>query len=155
MSYLQKSLSKNEELKAAFPLNYVYFFIPGVIFSLFLTSLVLVGYKVIEDNISPYLFIIPGLLFLVFLYQYLNLKSIEYGATSQRVIAKKGLFVIKTEEMFNHSIETIEIEQNLLGRIFNYGKIILTGKGNSTIILDGISNPIEAKKAIESSEFIG
>ena len=59
-------------------------------------------------------------------------------------------FVLASDEMKIASIETVEINQGVFGRIFGYGDVKVTGKGISDVIFSKIDDPIEVKKAIES-----
>ena len=47
-------------------------------------------------------------------------------------------------------IETVEVRQGIFGRIFGFGSVLVTGTGNSSVVLKGVSNPISVKKEIDS-----
>jgi uncharacterized membrane protein YdbT with pleckstrin-like domain len=74
---------------------------------------------------------------------------LEQGVTNKRVILKKGIISRKTEEMKLKSIETFEINQGILGRIFGFATIKITGRGISDLMFKGIDDPMSVKK-IES-----
>jgi hypothetical protein len=42
-------------------------------------------------------------------------------------------------------IESLRVEQSFLGRIFNYGSILVSGAGNPQAPILGISDPIRFK----------
>ena len=48
------------------------------------------------------------------------------------------------------SIETVEIDQGIGGRMFGYGTIKITGRGISDVIFKGIDDPMSVKRQIES-----
>jgi hypothetical protein len=77
------------------------------------------------------------------------IKFLEQGVTNKRVILKKGIISRKTEEMKLKSIETFEINQGILGRIFGFATIKITGRGISDLMFKGIDDPMSVKK-IES-----
>jgi uncharacterized membrane protein YdbT with pleckstrin-like domain len=91
-----------------------------------------------------------GLTWLVALYEYLRLKSIEQGVTNKRVILKMGIVSRKTEEMKLGSIETVEINQGFWGRVFGFGTVKVTGRGISNVVYKGIDDPMAVKRQIES-----
>src|SRR5687767_6458961 len=91
-----------------------------------------------------------GLTWLVAFYQFLRLKFTEQGVTNKRVILKKGIISRSTEEMKLMSIETVEINQSLWGRIFGFGTVKVTGKGISDVVYKGIDDPMAVKRQIES-----
>lgn len=82
---------------------------------------------------------------------YIKLISTEQAITDKRIIVKTGLISRKTEEMILSKIETVEIEQTILGRIFGFGTIKITGVGNSVLFFKDIDNPLEIKKIIEQT----
>jgi uncharacterized membrane protein YdbT with pleckstrin-like domain len=91
-----------------------------------------------------------GITWLLALYEFLKLKFLEQGVTNKRVILKKGIIGRKTEEMKLTSIETVEINQGVLGRIFGFGTVRITGRGISDFIFKGIDDPLAVKRQIES-----
>lgn len=91
-----------------------------------------------------------GLTWLIALYEYFRLRSIEQGVTNKRVILKKGIISRHTEEMKLSSIETVEIEQGIWGRMFGYGTVKLTGRGISDVKFRNIDDPMRVKRDIES-----
>ncbi len=130
MSYIEDSLSNNEEIKEIFNLHW-FAKIPMILWLLLA---------------------IPtfGITLIFAIYEYFRLKNIEQGVTSKRVILKTGIISRKTEEMKVDSIETIEINQSILGRIFGFGTVELTGRGESDLNFKNIDEPLKVKKAIEN-----
>ena len=53
----------------------------------------------------------------------------ELVVTSKRVIHKTGLISRKTIELNHSKVESYYVEQSILGRIFDYGTIIIHGTG--------------------------
>lgn len=70
----------------------------------------------------------------------------ELAITNKRVIAKFGLIRRDTIEMNITKIESIQIEQGVLGRIFNYGSIVIAGAGDPKAPILGISDPLKFRK---------
>lgn len=90
-----------------------------------------------------------GLTWLLAIYEYFRLRSIEQGVTNKRVILKTGIISRNTEEMKLTSIETVEIEQSVWGRMFGYGTVKLTGRGISDVTFKNIDDPMAVKREIE------
>ena len=130
MGYIQDSLSDGEEVRALFKLHWV-------------AKIWLIIWIVLA---------IPsfGITLLLALWEWLKLRSIEQGVTNKRVILKKGIISRKTEEMKVSSIETVEIIQGVIGRIFDYGNIKVTGRGLSDLLFIKINDPMDVKRKIES-----
>jgi uncharacterized membrane protein YdbT with pleckstrin-like domain len=72
----------------------------------------------------------------------------EVGVTDRRVIYKHGVISRRTAEMNMDKIETVQVDQSLLGRILDYGAITIKGSGASIETLRYISEPIALRSAI-------
>lgn len=125
MSYIEESLSAGEKVEGLFRLHW-FAWVPVVLWALLVITL-------------PVAF-----------YVFLQLKFTELGVTNKRVILKRGIIGRKTEEMKIASIETVEIDQGVLGRIFGYGTVKITGRGISDLVFRGIDDPMQVKRQIES-----
>lgn len=134
MSYINDSLSNEEEVRNLFKLHWS----SKILLCLWL------------------LLAIPtlGITLLLALYEWLRLRSIEQGVTNKRVIQKRGIISRKSEEMKISSIETVEIIQSVFGRMLNYGTIKVTGRGLSDIIFTNIADPMDVKRKIESVKVV-
>jgi uncharacterized membrane protein YdbT with pleckstrin-like domain len=66
------------------------------------------------------------------------------------VIYKTGIISRKSEEMKLTSIETVEIDQGIFGRILGYGNIKVSGQGASDVVFRVVKDPMAVKRAIES-----
>lgn len=71
----------------------------------------------------------------------------ELAITNKRVIAKFGLISRDTIEINIHKIESIQVKQGILGRIFNFGSIVVSGAGNPQAPVPGISSPLVFRRA--------
>jgi len=91
-----------------------------------------------------------GITLILALFEFLRLRSIEQGVTNKRVIYKKGIISRKSEEMKLNSIETVEIDQGIAGRIFGFGDVTVTGRGLSNVVFKSVDDPMAVKRKIES-----
>ena len=130
MSYIEESLSAGEQIIGFFRLHWVSW-------SWMVLWIVLA---------IPTL----GITLILALYEYLRLRSIEQGVTNKRVIYKKGIVSRNSEEMKLNSIETVEIHQGILGRIFGFGDVTVTGRGLSNVVFKTVDDPMAVKRKIES-----
>ncbi len=69
----------------------------------------------------------------------------ELAITNKRVVAKFGLIRRSTIEMNIPKIESVRVKQSFLGRIFNFGTILVSGAGNPQAPIIGISDPLKFK----------
>lgn len=75
--------------------------------------------------------------------------SSEYGITNQRVLMKVGLISRSSLEVFFQRLESIQIEQTFVGRILNYGTVIICGTGGSKDPFYFIPNPLEFRRQVQ------
>ena len=71
----------------------------------------------------------------------------ELAFTNKRVIAKFGIISQKAIELNIKKVESIQVSQSILGRVFNYGDLIISGVGISQVPIPGISNPMAFRRA--------
>jgi uncharacterized membrane protein YdbT with pleckstrin-like domain len=86
-----------------------------------------------------------GLIFLVI--AYIRYKSVELAVTTKRLIVKHGFVRRHTVEINLNRVESIQVEQGLLGRLFDFGTLIVSGTGTSHAPLTGIAEPMGFRKA--------
>jgi uncharacterized membrane protein YdbT with pleckstrin-like domain len=79
----------------------------------------------------------------------LESKSDEYAVTNKRVIIKVGIFSRKTLEMNLSKIESIGVDQGILGKILGYGSIRITGTGATKETFYKVGSPMELKRAVD------
>lgn len=83
----------------------------------------------------------------VWLLVYLQYISTELAFTNKRVIAKFGFISRQTVELNLLKVESLQVTQGVLGRIFNFGTLIVSGAGNPQAPIPGISNPMAFRRA--------
>jgi len=76
--------------------------------------------------------------------------SSEYAITNQRVLIKTGLIRRKSLEMFLPKIESIYVDQSMIGRIFNFGTIIINGIGGNKDVFNYIPNPLGFRRQVQN-----
>src|SRR4030095_14298297 len=77
--------------------------------------------------------------------------STELAVTNRRVIAKFGLIARSTVEMNLAKIESIRVEQTVMGRLFGFGSISVTGTGATMDPIHFIADPIAFRQAIQKA----
>ena len=92
-----------------------------------------------------------GIALFAALYEWLRLRAIEQGVTNRRVVRKTGIVSRETAELRLASIETIDLHQSTWGRMLGFGDVVLTGRGESSMVFARLAAPLEAKRAIENA----
>lgn len=78
---------------------------------------------------------------------YVRFKSVELALTNKRVIVKHGFIRRQTVEMNLNKVESIQVQQGVLGRLFDFGTLVVAGTGASHAPLAGIADPMGFRKA--------
>ena len=91
-----------------------------------------------------------GLVLLI--WAYIRYKTTELAITNKRVIAKFGFISRRTIELNINKVESIQVDQHVLGRMFNYGSLIISGAGNPQAPIPGISNPLQFRRAFMEAQ---
>jgi uncharacterized membrane protein YdbT with pleckstrin-like domain len=68
--------------------------------------------------------------------------STEFAITDHRVIYKTGLLRRHTLEMNRAKVESVDVDQSLLGRVLGYGTIVVRGTGGSLEPIGNIADPL-------------
>jgi len=79
----------------------------------------------------------------------------EIAVTNRRVIYKRGFISRETAEMHTDKIVSVKVNQSILGRILNYGKVDIVGPGSGEgaeeslgTIAEPIAAPLELRNHI-------
>lgn len=91
-----------------------------------------------------------GLIF--WLVAFIRYKTTELAFTNKRVIAKFGFISRQTVELNISKVESIQVNQGILGRIFNFGTLVISGAGNPQAPIAGISEPMAFRRAFMESQ---
>src|SRR5580692_6968251 len=127
MSYVDKSLIPGEEVAFRTRLHVVIFVVPLLLLAIAILIAIVWG-----------------------LAKYIDYATSEFAVTNKRVIIKVGVLRRRTVEMLNSKVEAVAVNQGILGRILGYGNIIVTGTGGTNEAFNGISSPLEFRRAVQA-----
>lgn len=150
MSYVDKILQPDEKvlLKAQIHwliylpaiLTLLIFGCGGLALSAFTTLDPIIGYAT-----AAFGFVIS---FSQFLRGWLTRFSSEIAVTDRRIIFKEGLIRRETTEMNMTKVESVNVDQSILGRMLDYGDITVRGTGAGLSPLRMIQNPLAFRNAV-------
>lgn len=150
MSYVQEVLGKDEVVQHSAKVALVRYWLEFL-----LGGLILLGSL-------PVLFMSEGLLakmeigmfalgILLIVWPFLVRATTELVLTNRRVIAKFGVISRDTVEIGFKKIESIRVNQGVIGRMLNYGNIVITGSGATHAPIQNIANPLEFRRAFDTA----
>lgn len=147
MSYLKQSLAPGETIMAVFKLHWSMWIRFWVVIAL---GIVAIAALLVAQ--IPWAALAAAIIAtLIAGYQWLWLSAIEQGVTNRRVVRKTGIVSRTTTELRLASIETVDLHQTFWGRVFGFGNVEITGRGETAMVLERIARPIEVKRDIESA----
>ncbi len=88
-------------------------------------------------------------IFTLFLAPIIDRWQSEFVITNRRIIIKTGLIARRTVEMNLSKIESVNVDQSVMGRILGYGSITIIGTGGTKETFHIISKPLEFRKAFQ------
>jgi uncharacterized membrane protein YdbT with pleckstrin-like domain len=91
----------------------------------------------------------PKALLTLWIAPFIQKATSEFAITTKRVIIKEGLIARRTLEMNLSKIETVNVDQSILGRILDYGSITVIGTGGTREVFNNIASPMQFRKAFQ------
>ena len=145
MSYVDRSLIPGETVQARARLHWYLYFWTFVVMALGIAGVI-----VFRDK---WLFAAPFAVVAIYggarwLHALVIGWTTELAVTNFRVIAKRGLIQRETVEQILNRVDSIEVSQSLLGRVLDYGSIMITGTGVTHTPLAMIADPLGFRRAV-------
>ena len=173
MLYIQESLSADEELIHVGHFHWMYTLsaIMGIVWGVVGCIAVIAGGIYFQQNFGHGLYsqsvigmireLHPGIrlsAFFVFIIGLLGFAqrmivkaTTEIAITNSRLIYKRGLVARYVGEMSIDRIEGVNVLQTILGRILNYGRVMVRGMGVGEVVLPPLADPVSFRRAIEKA----
>jgi len=136
MGYIEDNLMEGETIKHTAFLYIIVFLWPVI---WFLVGIFYLSSESDDSNMVGTLFIIWSILH--FILALINYKTSEFGTTNKRVIVKTGFIRRHSLEILLTKVESIIVDQGILGRILDYGTIVFIGTGGTRDKFHRISSP--------------
>ena len=105
--------------------------------------------------LHPGIKLVSFLMFLMGLLKFaqmmVNKATTEIAITTSRLVYKRGLVARSVGEISIDRIEGVNVRQGIMGRIFDFGRLVIRGMGVGEMVLPPIERPIVFRKAIEKA----
>ena len=152
MSYVTRVLQPGESVVYATKLHWL-IYIRAIV--LLMICVILLGAAITvadNPNFSLALEIAAGISALLALSAaigaFIRRATTELAVTDHRVIYKAGLLRRHTLEMNRDKVESVTVDQTILGRLLGYGTVIVRGTGSSLEPIRNIGNPLTFRSHI-------
>lgn len=156
-SYIDKNLGPGEVVRYTARLSLwrfpLYFFFGGLLGVAMVISLfaVLSAHSPPPPGVSAICWILLLIAILVFVWPFIARRSTELVITDKRLIVKYGLVSTQSIEIRFSKIETVRVSQGLVGKMFNYGDIVVTGTGSTFDPIRSIRDPLAFRAALSNA----
>jgi len=144
VSYVENNLIPGEQVIYNAKVHW-FIFVPGIF--LFVIGIFLFNIQT-EEIVLPLL----GGMILIFvsifslISAFITRFSTELVVTSKRVIAKVGFIRRNTVELNHSKVESINVDQSIFGRMFDFGTLVINGTGGGKTPIPSIDSPLEFRK---------
>ena len=146
MSYTKSHLLPGETIKYRARLHW-FPFLPAYLLGALFAGVAVAGFA-----LNVWWLGIAGLVVAIptFLWIYLAKATSEFCVTDKRVVIKVGFIQRRTVETMLGKVESIGVDQGLVGRLFDYGTILVVGTGGTQDSFRNISNPLEFRRQVQA-----
>lgn len=146
MSYVRRTLSPNETV--VFETGYHWLvWLEAAVLTAPTIAIVVGGYPY---DARDYFYLAFSLIAFPFgVFYFARAVSTEIVVTSDRFVRKTGLISYDTEELSHDKIETVLVEQSILGRLLGFGRVKVHGTGVNSIEVKMVELPIRLRHQIQ------
>jgi membrane protein YdbS with pleckstrin-like domain len=150
MSYVQRVLQPGEVVRHTAMIHWIVYWPTALCVVAAIAVLVWAG--ALPDALARWAHWLAALLGLVavllLIREWFGWWTTEVAVTNLRVIYKTGLIKRRTNEMHMDKVESVQVDQSIMGRILDYGTVTITGTGVGLETLTGVARPIELRNSI-------
>jgi uncharacterized membrane protein YdbT with pleckstrin-like domain len=138
-SYIEENLARDEQIiikaQVTWLSQFWYLLFGGIFVLLALPS-------------KNFIFFLVGAIFIGV--AVIHVITTELALTNRRIIAKSGLIRRNTIELKVNRVESLGVDQGVLGRILNFGSIVVKGVGGSNAPIPYIAKPMEFRQQVNN-----
>jgi uncharacterized membrane protein YdbT with pleckstrin-like domain len=158
MSYVEKHLIEGEKIVYETRLHWIMLIGPvllAVMFGLTGVGMLVLSARTTADQPAAHeSLIVIGVAFLVMALIFiargvLMRNATEMTVTNKRVFIKVGLAARRTVELLLSRVESIGVEESVMGRMFGYGSVIVHGTGGTPEVFNRIAHPLEFRTQVQ------
>lgn len=174
VTYVKESLGPDEEIIHIGNFHWMYTVsaILAIVWGVILCVAVLIGAVFVQQHflggmysdsllgqireLHPLIRLFAFLMFIMGLLRFAQMMIVkvttEIAITNSRLIYKRGLVARHVGEMSIDRIEGVNVLQGIIGRILNYGRVMIRGMGVGEVVLPPIEDPVNFRRMIEKAK---
>ena len=149
--YIDEILQPGEKLLYSTNVHWI-FYLPAIGAWLVAAVLLVVARMFIQDFVVLFCLAAAAIAGLAALYltfrAWFRRWTTETDVTNLRVVHKEGFIKRRTFEMSLDKVESVDVNQSILGRILNYGDVTIRGVGEGVEKISTIASPLAFRNFI-------
>jgi uncharacterized membrane protein YdbT with pleckstrin-like domain len=149
--YIDEILQPGEKVLYSTNAHWV-FYLPAIVAWLVAAVLVVLSRMTLTDSVIWLCLISAALVAVAALYwtvkAWFHRLTTETDVTNRRVVHKTGFIKRRTFEMALDKVESVDVNQSIMGRILNYGNVTIMGVGEGKETITTIAEPLAFRNAI-------
>lgn len=158
MSYVEKHLIDGERIVYKTRLHWIVLVVPVILGLLFAAAgvilLVQASRGANDSRAGSQAMMAGGAMLLVialvlFLRGVLRRNSTQMTVTNMRVVANVGIAARRSVEIFLSRVESIGVEESVMGRMLGYGTVIVRGTGGTPESFNLVAHPLEFRTHVQ------
>ncbi len=158
MSYVQKHLIEGETIIYETRLHWIMLIGPvllGLLFGLTGVGMFVLSARAADDKSAAHepLLVLGAAFFavaLIFIVRGIVMRNAtEMTVTNKRVFVKVGFAARRTIELLLSRVESIGVEESVMGRMLGYGTVIIHGTGGTPEVFNRMAHPLEFRTQVQ------
>lgn len=149
--YIDEILQPGERVLYSTNAHWIFYF-PAIVAWIVALALLILSRQVTVDWLVLLCLGAAGLVALAALYWtikgWFHRFTTETDVTNLRVVHKTGFIKRRTFEMALDKVESVDVDQTILGRILNYGDVTIRGVGEGIETIKTIASPLAFRSSI-------
>ncbi|PJG51277.1 hypothetical protein CVM73_31555 [Bradyrhizobium forestalis] len=149
--YIDEILQPGERVLYSTNAHWIFYF-PAIVAWIVALALFILSRQATADGLVLLCLVAAGLVALAALYWtikgWFHRFTTETDVTNLRVVHKTGFIKRRTFEMALDKVESVDVDQTILGRILNYGDVTIRGVGEGIETIKTIASPLAFRSSI-------
>jgi uncharacterized membrane protein YdbT with pleckstrin-like domain len=150
MSYVDKILEPGETVRYRTTISWTVYS-HGAVVGLAALACAYLGFKEGVDWLLMVSGALAAIALVALAFAQLKRATTEIAVTDRRIVFKRGLIRRHTVEMNMQKVESVDVDQTLFGRMFDYGDVTVRGVGSTFERLNFIDAPLRLRSTVTAS----
>ena len=149
--YIDEILQPGERVLYSTNAHWIFYF-PAIVAWIVALAFLILSRQSTVDGLTVLSLIAAGVVALAALFWtikgWFHRFTTETDVTNLRVVHKTGFIKRRTFEMALDKVESVDVDQTILGRILNYGDVTIRGVGEGIETIKTIASPLAFRSSI-------